>query len=409
MMQAFAQVQSIAEIKFAGNHVTRDRVLRQELIIKTGDTVIQSKLERSRQSIMDLGLFKSVTVDVNDSGIVTFTVTEKKYWLLLPRFSHDSDNNRITPGVRLTINNIAGLNQRLKLTYKQDDAEDADHGKQDELSVEFNYPRLAGTVYNLDAAVNIKHSPLQFLQLGVPVSEYKNDEFTISLLVSRWIQKTAPSTGWLAGLGIRIIKRDYRYLSGLDNVFMDDRAISVLGRLSYSDIHDHLFSRTGVQYGYQLEQGVQSLGSDYSFNRHLLFYRRFMRLHKVHHNLNIQARLGFSNGHSSNLNEDTYSIDGYGDLRAYNREVSGDAFVLLNLEYLRPVLGKKHARGLLFVDVGNTYTSNSELDLSGLKWAAGFGLRWKIRQFVDLDLSLEYAYDLDNQDDKVYFKTSGAF
>ncbi len=409
VMQVFAQAITISEIRFVGNKVTRERILRQELIINPGDTITPSQLEQSRQSILDLGLFKTVLVNISETGAVVFTVVEKSYLLLLPRFSHDSDRNRITPGVKLTVNNIAGLNQRLNLTYTQDDAEDAEDGKQDELSVGFFYPKVAGTLYNLNTSVNIRHAPLQSFQAGVPVADYKKDEFSISLLISRWLQKTAPSSGWLAGLGMRIAIRDYHYVSGLDNAFTDDRAISMLGQISYTDIHDHIYSRSGVQYGYQLEQGLELLGSDYQFNRHLLYYRHFLRLKREHQNLNIQARLGFSDGPSSNLGEDAYAIEGYGDLRAYNREVSGDAFALLNLEYLRPILGRKHIRSLLFVDVGNAYASNSEIDFTDLKWAGGFGVRWKIRRFVDLDLSLEYAYDFDNQNDKVYFKTSGAF
>jgi len=408
-MPVLAQSDIISDIQFKGNKVTRDSILLQEIVIKPGDAIVASELEQSRQYIMNLGLFKSVDVNVSETGVVVFTVSEKSYWLLLPRFSHDSETNRITPGAKLTLSNIAGLNQRLSFTYSQEDAVDADHGKQDELSIGFAYPKVSGTAYNLEAAVNIKHAPLQFFEAGIPVSEYNKDEYIFSLLISHWWRKTAPSNGWLTGLGMSIATRDYQYLSGVDNVFMDDQAISLLGQVSYTDIQDHIYSRSGVQYGYLLEQGLEFLGSDYQFNRHLLYYRRYMRLNREHHNLNIQFRLGFSDGHSSNLGEDVYNIDGYGDLRAYNSDVSGDAFTLLNMEYLRPIRGKKHVRGLLFVDVGNAYSSNSELDFSGLKWASGFGVRWKIRQFVNLDLSLEYAYDFENQNDKVYFKTSGAF
>jgi len=404
-----AQLNSISAIQFSGNKVTKDRVLLQELTIRVGDPVDQEKLLASKQSIMDLGLFVSVTVDVSESGVVVFTVKEKHYVLLLPRFSQDSDTNKINPGARLTINNVAGLNQRLKLTYSRSDPEDADQGNQDELGVEFYYPKVNGSKYNLNTSFNIVQAPVQSLQAGVVVAEYDKHDMHFRFLVSRWWRKTAPSSGWLTGVGLHFEKHNYQYVSGINNLFIDDHALGIIGELAYIDIRDYLYSRSGVQYGYSIEQGLKFLGSDYAYTRHLLYYRRFMPLSRPHHNLNIQARLGFSDGDSNNLGEDVFEINGYGDLRAYKDQVSGDAFALFNIEYLRPLLGRNNMRGLLFVDAGNAYARNSDVDLSDLKWATGLGLRWRIKGFVDLDLSLEYAFNLDDNEDRAYFRTKGAF
>jgi outer membrane protein assembly factor BamA len=404
-----AQLNTISAIQFSGNKVTKDRVLLQELTIKVGDPVEQEKLLASRQSIMDLGLFLSVTVDVNESGVVVFTVKEKHYVLLLPRFSHDSDTNKINPGARLTINNVGGLNQRLKLTYSRSDPEDADQGNQDELGVEFYYPKIQGSKYNLNTSFNIVKAPLQSLQSGAVVAEYDKRDLEFRFLVSRWWRKTAPSSGWLTGVGMHLEKHDYQYISGINDLFIDDHALGVIGEIAYMDVRDYLYSRSGVQYGYSIEHGLKFLGSDYPYTRHLLYYRRYMPLSRPHHNLNIQARLGFSDGDSNNLGEDVFEINGYGDLRAYKDQVSGDAFALLNIEYLRPLMGRNQMRGLLFVDAGNAYASNSDVDLSDLKWATGLGLRWLIKGYVDLDLSLEYAFNLEDNEDRFYFRTKGAF
>ncbi len=406
---ARAQTAVISEIQFSGNHVTRERVLRQELTIKVGDPIDNAKLQASRQSIMDLGLFVSVLVDVDEDGVVVFTIKEKHYVLLLPRFSHDDDNNRINPGARLTVNNLAGLNQRLKLTYIQSKPEKADYGKQNELGVEFYYPKINGGTFNLTTSFNIRRAPIQYLQSNAVVAEYDSDELDLRFLVTRWWKRTGPSKGWLTGLGAGFQQKDYRYVSGLTGVFENDRAVSILGQVAFMDIHDYLYSRSGVQYGYNIEQGLKFLGSDYDYNRHLLFYRRYMRLQRAHHNLNVQLRVGLSDGDSDNLGEDVYEINGYGDLRAYTDAVSGDAFALLNIEYLRPVLDKNYVRGLLFVDVGNAYDRFSDIDLADLKWTTGFGLRWRIKGYVDLNVSMEYAYNLDENKSRFYFRTKGAF
>lgn len=409
MSMAQAQPNTITAIQFVGNDTTKERVLRQELTIKVGDPIEHAAIQASRQSIMDLGLFKYVTVQVSSAGMVVFTVKEKHYVLLIPRFSHNSDTNEIKPGVRLTIDNVAGLNQRLKLTYIQSDPDDTDHGKQNEFGVQYYYPKISGTKYNINTSFRVVQSPLQYLQSGSVVSEYDKNDIDIRFVVSRWWKKTAPSSGWLTGAGMHFEMHNYDYLSGLNNVFIDDHAVSIIAEITYMDVHDHLYSRSGVEYGYSFEQGLEFLGSEYSFNRHLLFYRHFLPLKQAHHNINIQARLGFSGGDSNNLGEDVYEIDGYGALRGYDDPVSGDAFVLMNMEYLRPILNKNYVRGLLFVDVGNAYPNNTDVDFSDLKWAAGLGLRWRIKDFVDLDLSLELAYNLDDNEGRYYFRTRGAF
>jgi len=400
---------TINEIRFTGNLKTKERILRQELTVRVGSKLDSQELEYSRQSIMDLGLFKSVTVEVLEKNVVLFTVKEKRYLLLLPRFSRDSDTDKITPGIKLTVDNIAGLNQRATLTLKQSDADDASSGDKDEVGLSYYYPKMFGTQYSLDVLLGFSREPLQFFSAGSPVADYKRQEIDLGFIVSRWLKKTGPSTGWVAGAGPRLHYNRYDYVSGMSGIYSDDHAISLLGQIFYTDIHDHLYSRTGLNYGYVLEQGLKGLGSDYDYNRHLFFYRQFYRLDRPHHNLNWQVRLGLSDDASSNLNEDVYSIGGYGDLRAYDSSTGGAAFVMLNVEYLRPMFDSNQVRGLLFADVGDAFVKNSDLDLSDLKWSVGTGLRWKIKSFVNLSLSLEYAYNVDTSENKVYFRTSGPF
>jgi len=399
----------VTGITITGNKVTKERLILQELDFVPGDVINKDALERSRQSVMDLGLFEKVDAAVDDAGIVTIEIEEKSYVLLIPRISHDSEENRLEPGLKLTVDNIAGLNQRLQVTYKQSKTQEAIDGKQDELSIGFSYPKVGGSQYNLQTNIDSRQGPIQRINAGTVVSEYSKTSFGFTVLVTRWLVKIGPSKGWLSGFGINFDKRDYSYTSGTVGAFDDDKAISMLAQINFTDVRNLLYSLEGVEYGYNLQQGLEFLGSDYQFNRHLFYYRRYMQLHKKHHNLNFQARIGLSDGQSNNLDEGVYAIDGYGKLRGYRQEVEGDSYVLLNTEYLRPLFGRNHIRGLLFVDVGNAYAGNSDIDLTDLRWVAGSGIRWKIRKFVDFDLSLEVAYDFDNKDNKVYFKTGAAF
>jgi len=400
----------VTAISYVGNKVTKDYIIRQELGFNQGDDVNAAELEMTRQSVMDLGLFKSVTIEQQQNGQVIITVKEKSYLLLLPRFSRDSNTDKISPGLRLTVDNVAGRNQRFSLLYSKKDPENASSGDENNYGFSYSYPKMWGGNYNLDFSFDFLEAPINFVSTDETLSEYTRNDFDTRILISRWLEKTGPSTGWVLGGGVRLRKHSYSYESGLEGIIEDDDAISLQGQIYYTDVHDLLYSRSGVRYGYLIEQGLEELGSDYDFNRHLFYYQRYMKLGRPHHNLNIQARVGFSDGYDSNLNEEVYSIGGYGDLRAYNADdVEGAAFALLNIEYLRPVFDSDSGRMLLFADVGNAYARNSDLDFSGLKVAAGFGMRWKVKSFVRLDLSLEYAYNVDDETDKIYFRTSAPF
>jgi len=399
----------VNEIRFQGNKKTKERILRQELTIKPGDSIDRRQLERSRQAIMDLGLFKSVEVDVAEKGIVVFTVSEKRYVLVIPRFSRDRDNDKISPGANLTIDNIAGLNQRVELRYRQSDAANGLSGNVKELEINYQHPKIFATQYSLEVQLGLSHKPLQLITSSVPVAEYSQEEADLVFIVSRWLSKIGPSSGWVAGVGPRLRYSRYDYVSGTPGLLTKDRAVSLLGQIFYTNVHDHLHSRSGVNYGYVLEQGIKGLGSDFDYSRHLFFYRHYKHLGKPHTNLNWQLRIGLSDRVSSSLDEDVFDIGGYGDLRAYDSTVSGNAYVLANIEYLRPVFSRNHVRALLFVDVGDAFARNSDITLSDLKWATGVGLRWKVKSFVNLNFSLEFAYNVETGENKAFFRTSGPF
>lgn len=86
----------IAAIEFSGNEQTRERVLLQEMSVKVGDPVDPAAIERSRQAIMNLGLFKSVRADLQDGPegkVLHISVEEKLYILPLPRLDAKPDGS----------------------------------------------------------------------------------------------------------------------------------------------------------------------------------------------------------------------------------------------------------------------------------------------------------------------------
>jgi len=79
----------IAHIEFSGNRVTQPQIMLQEMLVKEGDVADPALIERSRQAIMDLGLFVSVhaAVEPGADGLVLRIIVKEKYYILRCRSS----------------------------------------------------------------------------------------------------------------------------------------------------------------------------------------------------------------------------------------------------------------------------------------------------------------------------------
>jgi len=379
------------------------------MVVKEGDVADPSLIEHSRQSIMDLGLFVSVYATVEPSGngvLLRITVKEKYYILPVPKLNRDVDNN-FSLGAELTVDNLAGLNQQLKLRYETDDANGASGGQIDTYLVSYSYPRVFGSAWLFHMEANKVNSPAEvmigtvFDPLSNPGSDdslYKKEAWTTAVQATRWLNPLGQSRGWQLGSGLVWRRNAYDYLGGMQtSVFQDARAVGVSLLGQYIDVRDHLFSRSGQEYGYTGEFGSRTFGSDTRYTRHEFFYRKFLLLDgRPHENIDLQARLGLSSGDIFSGDIYAYSLGGSKTLRAYDSgSLLGNAYAVANVQYLRPFFGYYPLRGVVFLDVGNAYPSNTELHLGALKWDCGIGLRLRLKSFVKIDLRVDAAYTYD--------------
>jgi outer membrane protein assembly factor BamA len=114
----------VVEIRFEGNRHTRPVTMQRELLLREGDPADQGLIERSRQAIQDLGLFRSVEVlqeSVPEGVRLVFTVVEKWYVLVYPRLTANSDGQN-SYGAELRWNNLWGLNHSLRVLGRSRDA-----------------------------------------------------------------------------------------------------------------------------------------------------------------------------------------------------------------------------------------------------------------------------------------------
>jgi outer membrane protein assembly factor BamA len=351
-------------------------------------------------------------LEPGETGLVLHIEVKEKYYILpLPKLNRDEDNH-YSYGAELTVDNLAGLNQQLQVRYETEDATGLSGGQVKTYTLGYGYPRVQGTAYSFRTDITATDTPAELSENEVLTSVYHQDAWVASVQLSRWLNRTGPSVGWQVGGNVVWRRNNYDYVSGAQtDRFLDSQAVGISMHLEYIDVHDYLYSRSGVDVGYDGEYGAPVLGSDTLYTRHQFFYRKYLLIAGAEHqNLDMQVRLGLSSGDMFVGDAYAYTLGGSKTLRGYpTGTFTGNAFVVANLQYLRPLFGYNGFRGVVFADIGNTYPSNNELHLGDLHWDVGVGLRLRLRSFVKVDLRVDAAYAYDTGEWRYFAGTKEMF
>lgn len=403
----------INSIRYEGNDVSQTAMLNREIFITEGDEFNDQLVEKSRQAIMNLGLYKSVSyrvepvdapVDVTVSADyvqavdVVFSLSEKYYVLLIPRARIDDEDKKV--GLQLLWNNIWGMNHEMELLYENRGRELG--VKQKRELFRYDYPNINNSPYRLYVEL--------FAVNEVDTSEIEaidRQDKIFRLVGSRWLNDQGRNRGWFAGASVLLQHRS--------NLLLSDQSIDytdavVLGLdVGYDDVSNYEFNRGGKSYGYTLDWSHDSLGSDSQFTKHEIYYRSYYRFDsRPLSNLNVQTKLGHANNYI--LGDTAFSLGSSSDLRGYeNDRFNGNTMLLTNIEYVFPYESHPLLRYVTFIDLGNTYNELRDILHQQLHVGAGFGLRWKIKSFVRVDLRADIGYGFSDQDYRVSFGTRHAF
>lgn len=402
----------ISEIVFEGNEVTKERVLRQELLLLEGDEANARLIKKSRQAIMNLGLFKSVTTHLEEVGTgqrLIFRVEERYFLLPIPLLGANSDEEYYSYGFELKHDNVRGLNQRLKISIEERQFPNNVQPADKLLSFKYTIPRLIRSPFSL--SINGKHRSEFVLELdntGTTTGSYLQEVNSGGFSVSRWVEPNWISQGWTVGAGINAIEKSYYQQQGSGLTYNDSQSLAVSASINYNDIEEHLYHRAGTAYGYSLSVAQPGLGSDYNFTRHRLNYRRYQPMASRDANINSRFRLAIANGRA--FGSPTYSVGNSSLLRGYeNGYREGDAMMLLNLEYHHHISGYRQLRAVVFADTGNAWETPLDIDFADMPAGVGIGLRWRVQSFVDLTLRVDYARALQYDNSTVSLTTSASF
>lgn len=399
----------IDEIRFVGNKTTQPQTMLQEMTIKAGDPVDRVQIERSRQAVMNLGIFKDVRSEVVREGerhIVQMTVVEKRYLLPLPRLNRNADGD-ISYGAQIRWDNFSGLNQTVKFTFEETQPAETNASEKQNISAEFNYPRAWESLYGFNVNVEQNEQTVEAVTQGYPGVYYHQTGQLASVSVSRLLKPQGPTQGWSVNTGLAWSDTVYDNTAPIpQSVLSNTTDVNWGAGAGYADVRDYLYSRAGAEYGYNFRVSVPTFGADRFYHTHAGYFRSYNLItERPHVSLDYQLQVSLSSGL-----RDAYSLGSSGSLRGYKRDsIRGNAFVLANIEYQQPLFGYKTIRGVVFTDIGNAYPSNNEIDLFDVKSSVGIGLRYNVTAFVKVQLRIDYGYAITSGDSKTYAGTKETF
>jgi len=407
--------QTVEAIRFSGNIKTQPEIMLQEITLHAGDPFSSEAVAEAKQAIMDLGLFSAVKAHIlpGDTGpIVEFEVTEKYYVIPLPTLERTADGE-IRYGANLRVDNVAGLNQTVKLAYEAQRGCCTTKRTTHSIDSSYYHPRVGGSHYNLK--LSAAHSQIPYTTLdrnGNIYAEHKQLYSRFTVGASRWLtHEHGPSHGWHAGLDLFWRQQNFTQESGPPLTYDNTNAVGLTAIVGYTRVHDHIYSRSGMQYGLVSEHGLEPLGSDNPYTRHQLYYRNYIPLGPVayHTNLNLQTRMGVSAGQVP-ISSYAYTLGGSDDIRGYQKnEIKGRSYFVQNIEFLAPLFGHAPARGVLFADFGNAYNNNKMIDIDSIESSYGLGLRYKFKSFVSLQLRVDMSYANGPDRRKFYIGSKSTF
>ena len=389
----------IREIAFRGNEVTQPRVMLREMDVKVGDPADPRRIERSRQGVQDLGLFRSVSVrqePVSDGVRLVFTVKEKFYILPFPRVYASSDGG-YGWGAQLRWNNLWGLNHTFNPLFERRQPSEGSgdpetRGIQTRWQIRYGAPFVFDSRYSVGFAAGSLQTPY------LEPDRYDTTNTSVSIGLSRKLTEGRGIQGWAGTTGLNWSEE---VTSGAQAPAGRGHAVAASVGAYYRDLHFNVYSDSGTAYGFEVQSATRDIASDYDFTSWGLGYARYLAIGATpHQNLNLQFDLGAR--HDGAFGGDAFAVGGNESIRGFEPETAkGDAYYAVSVEYLRPVF-RNSIRVLAVIDAANAFETPADAHLDKVFVSAGLGVRVRIQAFVALDLEIGVAWPLDGGSPRLF-------
>ncbi len=385
----------IVAIAFEGNETTRPVVMLRELVVSVGDPADPQALERSRQGLLDLGLFRSVEVRTEpfDEGVRAVFVVDERYYLLpTPRFDAKSDG-RYAYGAQLRWDNLAGLNHSLRVFAEQAEQRRAGVGMETNYAAGYTAPFVFGSPYTLGLGGGYLSRPVEG-QVGAYEESFRNLGFGLS----RTFSEGPASQGLTVGGGLGW--REQRTSGALAQPAYG-AALSPSLFVSHRDFHNRIYSDVGSFWRAGARFAEDGWGSDYSYvDIDTAWVHQRQIGSTEHQTLHLRAYTGAYFSGPDELQE--YSLGGASFLRGYESSfIEGNAYYYVTAEFARPVW-QRWLRWVVIAEVGNVFRRPEDVGFDRIYGSLGLALRVRFSHFVNFEVEFGYAIPLDGGSGRIF-------
>lgn len=399
----------VSSIVFAGNRITRGPTLMRESVQRLQADCSIDLIVDSIQAIMDLNLFKTVLADlslVDEQLQLRFTVTEKHYFLLIPRISRTSDGE-LRGGVQLRFDNFLGRLHQMRITSERRKEDDGDGPGGFVHKLNYDIPRFLGSNHGMGLELASDRRQVQLErddeQFGVAQTETQ----TLGIVFSRWLSQYRGVQGIRTFFGARYSNRSLEVTSGESGPYTGGQDMGLIVGVENKQLHQDSYRRRGTVVGARITIADSAFGSDFQYTRADFYAEAYIPLQTGIRNLNLQARLGFSDGAA--FGERSYGIGGGEKLRGMQPgSDTGELLALLNVEYLHAWFNYPHWRWVVFTDIGNVYKRDNNA-FPELRFRGGLGLRRKLMSLSNTDIRLDLAWDPSREKVQTYLSSNLTF
>ena len=408
-------------IEIKGNTKTRDRVIRREMEIKEGALFSETRLDRSRKRIAQLGYFQRVDLqtaqgDDADHINVMIDVIEKPTGTFQVGAGFSSIESFIATA-QVQQANLFGNGQSLALQAQIS-------GLRQLIDIKFYEPYLFDSLFSLNVeAFDQVRAYSQFslesrggsLTFGYPLVEPELYTSLAYTLKDDQIDSRATSTLFGTAAAVSVFER-----LPLANLFNDGLTSSFRPAITYDTRNDRIFPSEGVYLQASTEIALKELGSQNEYIKHRLLARLYYPVTTdVVLKFNAEAGVVTSPSVEGVPLFTRFFLGGIFDLRGYRlrtvgprlplkrsldenapfytngANVGGNMQYFQNLELEFPIVQPVGLRGVIFTDLGNAWnledaycqaapTSDYAVtdpcfdpeDIFNVRTSWGFGLRW---------------------------------
>jgi len=395
----------IGHIQISGNDRTRDKVIRRELRFDEGDLYNGSKMKRSFERINNLGYFENVELVPNrrvGSSVLDMEirVKERPTGSLTMGAGWGSADGFVGT-FSISEANLFGTGRKLNLSLELGE-------QRSRINLRYLEPYLFG--YDMTGRVDIFNTTEQFDDFD---RKSKGGALTVSKAFGEYY------TGQ-AGYRLESLEIDDKNPNDGQDLNTDTVSSSIILGWTRNTV-DSIFDPTrGSRLELSSEYAGGPLGGDNDFLKvsaegnwfHPLLWKSVFGAH---------FRTGYLADFEDDdaAKEDIYRLEGFylggiNSLRGYaprsvgpksgdftgqegaGIDLGGNFMVLTNLEVTFPLVQEAGLKGVVFMDMGDTWSRLEPVKFRDMKLTSGVGLRWLSPLGP---LRLEWGYKLTDSDD----------